>query len=115
MIDGFPLVEIGWTVLVFLSGYMFGRLRFRRDNDLTGPPPDMGDRHVSPRRADSRSAGDVSAETPVQPTGRTELDPETEAAINQALAQGHKINAIKILREATGLDLKTSKETIDRW
>ncbi len=42
------------------------------------------------------------------------LDPQTEAAINDAMARGNKIEAIKIVREATGLGLKESKEAVDR-
>lgn len=111
-LDEFPLAQIGWTALVFLSGYMFGRLRFRRDNDLTGPPPNIGKKHVSARRADHRH--EPPPRLPDALADWANLDPQTEAAINDAMARGNKIEAIKIIREATGMGLKESKEAIDR-
>lgn len=41
------------------------------------------------------------------------LDPEVIDQIYAALEQGRKIEAIKLLREATGVDLKTAKETVE--
>jgi ribosomal protein L7/L12 len=35
-------------------------------------------------------------------------------AVEAALAQGNKIAAIKLLREATGLGLKESKDAVER-
>ena len=114
MFDGFPLIEIGWTALVFLSGYIFGRLRLRRDNDLIGPPPGMGNSAPPPPPMPRRQPESPPPRLAAELAQWADLDPATEAAINDALAKGHKINAIKILREATGLGLKESKDAIDR-
>ena len=43
----------------------------------------------------------------------TSLDPEDVERIHEALDAGRKIEAIKILREASGVDLKTAKETVE--
>lgn len=43
-----------------------------------------------------------------------ELDPQLIEDIAEMLAQGHKIEAIKAYRKATGLGLKESKEFIDQ-
>lgn len=45
---------------------------------------------------------------------RRVLTSAQNAAVQAALAEGNKIEAIKILREATGLGLKESKEMVDR-
>ncbi len=113
-LDEFPPAQIGWTALVFLSGYMLGKLRFRRDDDLTGPPPDIGKRHISGRYSDQRRSHESPPKLPDALADWANLDPQTEAAINDAMARGNKIEAIKIVREATGMGLKESKETIDR-
>lgn len=44
----------------------------------------------------------------------TELTPEQREAFAQALYAGRKIEAIKQLRELSGLSLKEAKEIIDR-
>lgn len=43
------------------------------------------------------------------------ISPPARAQIEQALQQGAKIEAIRILREDTGLGLKDAKTVIDRW
>ena len=43
-----------------------------------------------------------------------ELPQDAEARINELVQQGRVIDAIKQLREATGLGLKESKEMVDR-
>lgn len=53
--------------------------------------------------------------------GRDSRDPTTlssdelPAAVISALRQGNKIEAIKLLRQARGGDLKTSKDTVDAY
>ena len=42
------------------------------------------------------------------------IPPETLAAIRAMIAGGNKIEAIKLLREATGLDLMRSKEAVEK-
>lgn len=41
------------------------------------------------------------------------LDPDTRAAIEAAMGRGDKIQAIKLLREATGLGLAESKQAVE--
>jgi ribosomal protein L7/L12 len=43
-----------------------------------------------------------------------EADPQQVAMIRQALEQGRTIEAIKLLREATGCGLSEAKQAIDR-
>ncbi|MEM8724717.1 MAG: hypothetical protein AAGE86_04255 [Pseudomonadota bacterium] len=43
------------------------------------------------------------------------ISPEARARIEQSLQSGSKIEAIRTLREDTGLGLKDSKTIIDRW
>ncbi len=43
------------------------------------------------------------------------ISPEARAQIEQALQQGHKIDAIRTLRQDTGLGLKDAKSIIDMW
>ncbi len=43
------------------------------------------------------------------------ISPEARAQIEGALQRGKKIEAIRILREDTGLGLKDSKTVIDDW
>jgi len=46
---------------------------------------------------------------------RASISPEARAQIENALQRGQKIEAIKVLREDTGLGLKDSKTVIDNW
>ena len=74
-----------------------------------------------------RSGGDMiesqrlqSGATPAPPSPPPPATPE-EAALRArpdvaaALLAGSKIEAIKAVREATGLGLKESKELVERW
>ncbi len=45
----------------------------------------------------------------------TDLTPRSRAAVAEELAAGHKINAIKIYRDATGAPLVDAKRAIDTW
>jgi len=48
-----------------------------------------------------------------QPISTTRISPEARARIDDALRQGSKIDAIKILREDTGCGLAEAKKTIE--
>ncbi len=55
---------------------------------------------------------------PPQPQGKANMGfitPEVIFQINELLAKGNKIEAIKTLREATGLGLKESKDVVDAF
>ena len=43
----------------------------------------------------------------------TALSPDSQSAIVAALRSGNKIDAIKLYREATGADLKASKDAVE--
>jgi len=79
------------TLVVFVAGFVIGR-RKRDARDLSGPPT----MPRPPRRA------------PGSP-----LDPATRAEIEAMLAARRKIDAIKLLREATGMGLKEAKEAVE--
>ena len=46
---------------------------------------------------------------------RASISPDARAQIENALQRDQKIEAIKLLREDTGLGLKDSKTVIDNW
>ena len=80
-----------WTVAVYRIGVWHGRRSAGRDA-LSGIRPSPG---------------------PASMQKISRLAPETRAAIEEALAAGNKIAAIRILREATGMGLKESKKAIE--
>jgi ribosomal protein L7/L12 len=43
------------------------------------------------------------------------LSPAVRAEVGRLVAADQKISAIKLLREATGLGLKDSKDAVDAW
>jgi ribosomal protein L7/L12 len=47
------------------------------------------------------------------PAPRIQPPPKALAAIKAELAAGNKIEAIRLMREATGMDLKASKEAVE--
>jgi large subunit ribosomal protein L7/L12 len=55
----------------------------------------------------------MGAPPPLTQVG-TKPSPEALAAVRAALAAGNRIEAIKLLREATGMGLKASKEAVER-
>lgn len=91
---GALIALIGWSLFVFWLGR---RSAGPRDRDLSGPPPSF----ATPRSAPP--AGPAPAN----------LSPEALAAIRGELARGNKINAIKLMREATGMGLAESKQAVE--
>lgn len=49
------------------------------------------------------------------PSSTDDLPPEVMAELRVHLSQGNKISAIKLVREATGLGLRESKELVESW
>jgi len=88
-------MEISVTVVVvvaifaFVAGFLAGRQSSSTVQRPAGPPP--------------------------EPIPRAGADPNWEAMARAELAAERKINAIKIVREATGLGLKDSKELVESW
>jgi ribosomal protein L7/L12 len=87
-----PQDAIGWIVVLaalalgFVLGRASGRGAAERDRLMAAPP----------------------AQASAKPS------PETIAAVEAELAAGNFIAAIKLMREATGMDLKASKEAVER-
>lgn len=92
---------MNWTLItvgglgLFVLGYLAGRLSAASGRDLSGPPS---------FEQQERARAVLGA-----------LDPATYRAVTHALAARRKIEAIKILREATGMGLKESKKTVEAW
>lgn len=85
-----------WSALVFWLGRRSaGSVRV----DLSGPPYE----------------GAAMPTTPAKPTvpSPAALPPEHLAAIRHELARGNKIDAIKLMREATGLGLAEAKQAVE--
>ncbi|MBV1690073.1 ribosomal protein L7/L12 [Novosphingobium sp. G106] len=85
---------IGWSLFVFWLGR---KSAGPRDRDLSGPPPSFT----------------MQRPLPSARPGPATLSPEALAAIRGELARGNKINAIKLMREATGLGLAESKQAVE--
>ncbi|MDG2002046.1 MAG: ribosomal protein L7/L12 [Novosphingobium sp.] len=90
---------IAWTAAIFLLGFIFGK-RTGGGRDLSGPPP-MSEEPPPP----------LSAPEPEASGGG--FDSGVRALIEAELTAGHKIEAIKLLREATGMGLKDAKEAVE--
>ena len=75
-----------WTVFIFRMGMKLGRSTSARDA-LSGPP--------------------------AAPRPRMPIPDDVRPAIEDALKRRKKIEAIRILRKATGLGLKDAKESIE--
>ena len=96
---------IAWTLVVFLAGFILGR-RDRGRRDLSGPPQTSGPPQMSAPPLVLPPSNERIASLAA-------ISPETRTAIATALAAGRKIEAIKILREATGMGLRESKEAVE--
>ena len=71
---------------------------------------------VSLTRSDSRPAGAPSYAGELSAADAiAHLDPNVRAEIGRLIAAEQKIAAIKLLREATGLGLKDSKNAVESW
>ena len=82
-----------WSLFLVLAGFAYGYRKAREHTEagrqnLDGPPP--------------------------MPFDPPRLSGDTRARIEDALRRRKKIEAIKILREASGLGLKEAKEEVER-
>lgn len=59
--------------------------------------------------------GQVSSEAEACPHCGQPDPPEAFARARAQLSRGNKINAIKIVREQTGWDLKHAKDLVESW
>jgi large subunit ribosomal protein L7/L12 len=95
------LVAIGVILLVLLALAL--RPSRRRDPLLGGQPPAY--RPVAPR--DHRQARAPIGE------GQAPLSPEVEAEVVALISAGRKIEAIKVVRDATRMGLQDSKDLVE--
>jgi len=104
------------VLIVFAIGFVLGR-RGRDSRDLSGPPPaNMTMPPPSGLSGMPLSAGPDGSDTMdiiQQLTAIRQMDSATLAGIKAAMDSGNKIEAIKLLREGSGLGLKESKEAIE--
>ncbi|PRB04251.1 ribosomal protein L7/L12 [Microbacterium sp. MYb64] len=98
------------------SGLSLRAAKDQIDAWIPSTPGTMNSAPVSLTRSDSRPAGapsyvgEMSASEAV-----AHLDPNVHAEIGRLIAAEQKIAAIKLLREATGLGLKDSKNAVESW
>ena len=98
------------------SGLSLRAAKNQIDAWIPSTPGTMNSAPVSLTRSDSRPAGapsylgEMSASEAV-----AHLDPNVRAEIGRLIAAEQKIAAIKLLREATGLGLKDSKNAVESW
>lgn len=85
---------------LFAFKFLF-RSRADRDVDYGATP-----RTVTETRAKSRTRVSVH-------TSELDLPPELSAEVIELVKSGNKIQAIKIVREATGLGLKEAKDVVE--
>lgn len=89
-------------VLVVLAiGFVLGR-RGRDNRNLSGPPRTAARPRMAP-----------ASPRPAQNHGGGGLDPAARMEIEAALNANQKIEAIKLLREATGMGLKEAKDAVE--
>ena len=90
--EHFSTLVVVWSLVLVLAGFIYGYRKGRRNivagrENLDGPPP-----------------------LPLDPP---KLSADVKARIDDALRSGRRIEAVKILREETGLNLTTAKAHID--
>ncbi|MCW1431523.1 ribosomal protein L7/L12 [Novosphingobium sp. JCM 18896] len=89
------------AVLLAAAAFVFwlGRLSAGRARDLSAPPAGLGTATPARPVATARAPSDLA--------------PDKLAEIRGELARGNKINAIKLMREATGLGLAEAKQAVE--
>ena len=87
---------------LLLLGFVLGS-RLREGRDLMAPP--MQGTGVKPPY--------LRSPAPASPSTQTALSPDSLSAVAAALRAGNKIEAIKLYRQATGADLKASKDAVE--
>ncbi|HJS09839.1 ribosomal protein L7/L12 [Sphingopyxis sp.] len=100
-------------LLLFALGFLCGAgliLALRRNSgarDLMGPPPRAVPRPPSPSPAHSVEIGDTPGKVHV----RTEVSSDDQ--ILDLIRRGRKIEAIKRMRELTGMRLSEAKDAVE--
>lgn len=91
--EHFTTLAVVWSLVLVLAGFIYGYTKAKRNivggrENLDGPPP-----------------------LPLDPP---KLSDEAKARIEDALRKNRRIEAVKIMREETGVNLTTAKAHIDR-
>lgn len=85
--------------IAFFTLLFFAFRRRGEGGDLMGPP---------------RTGGPASFSAPPAAPAGGGLTPEIEQQVRALLAAGQKINAVKLMRQATGLGLKEAVDAVER-
>ncbi|HMO68866.1 MAG TPA: hypothetical protein PKD92_05005 [Novosphingobium sp.] len=119
LMEGAAIAVVALAVIGLLV-----RARSPQNDDLAGPPGNLGGRAQNLGGA-LQQRGSTKAPVPASPSKGSRsasepeavlgnLPPQARAAIEQALVSGNKIEAIRLLREATRLKLRDAKELVER-
>lgn len=111
-------IVYGYLAIGIVIGLVIGRLSKR---SAAAEPARIGGGLVTrsagpsaPAQAGTRirSASSVDLEVNGQ---KIDIDPETMAEVHRLSGEGNKIEAIKLLREATGLGLAEAKQLVEAF
>lgn len=104
------------TVLREHSGLSLRDAKDQIDAWVPSAPGTIDAVPVSLAGSDSRPAGAPSYAGVLPATDAVAgLDPDVRTEIGRLIAADQKIRAIKVLRDATGLGLKDSKDAVESW
>ena len=111
-----PVLILAALLVLGLLAWALARGRADRPGDLTGPPPQAklvsGEPPV--RHGQDGMVGGISAAAVHAPDGSLiDLTDELRAELWKLVHTGHTIEAIKQVRERTGLGLREAKQVVD--
>jgi hypothetical protein len=106
-----PALAIGvWSLILLLVGFAFG---YRSGKEQSAPEGDRGRLDRPPPSMPSAPAMPAAPLPGLAAAGPSTLSSEALARIRDALGAGNKIQAIKIMREETGLGLAEAKHAVE--
>lgn len=114
MIEQFSTFFANLGVPPLVAGLLLGAVFGFLLRGILSSKPDEAARPVTLPAASPPRATTMFTSAPSLDLGGLSISASAEADIRAALQRGSKIEAIKLLREATGLGLKESKDVIDR-
>lgn len=114
MIEQFSTFFANLGVPPLVAGLLVGAVFGFLLRGILGSKSSETARSVTLPAASPPRATTMFTSAPSLDLGGLSISASAEADIRAALQRGSKIEAIKLLREATGLGLKESKDVIDR-